>query len=117
MKKIDEIAIAKAVGQTIARKRLERGLTQEIVAEYLDIGYEAVSRIERGTVMPTIARLMKLAEIFDCGVNELLNESSLRATDQTEYLGALMKKLSESDRKIVVEIVEKLSARLQRKAR
>lgn len=117
MKKVDEKAIALAVGRIIAKKRSERGLTQEVVAEHLDIGYEAVSRIERGTVMPTIARLMELADIFGCGVDALLVESSHRATDQAEYIAGLIKKLSEADRELIVEVVEKLSTRLQKKAR
>ena len=117
MKQADEAAIAKALGRAIAKKRLERGLTQENVAESLDIGYEAVSRIERGTVMLTIARLTDLAEVFKCGIDELLVESRRRPTDQADYLANLLLKLTDTDRNLVVEIVEKLSARLQKKAR
>ncbi|MCZ4063954.1 helix-turn-helix domain-containing protein [Oxalobacter aliiformigenes] len=72
MWKNKEKAIAQAVGKAIAKKRMEKGLTQENVAEKLNIGYEAVSRIERGIVTPNIARLVELAEIFDCEIDELL---------------------------------------------
>ena len=113
MKKANEAAIAKALGRAIARKRLERGLTQEEMAESLDIGYEAVSRIERGTVMLTIARLTDLAEIFNCGIGELLLESSHRPSDQADYIANLLLNLPDTDRKLIIEIVEKLSVRLQ----
>ena len=75
---IDERELARFVGKAIASRRMAAGLTQEEVAEALKIGNEAVSRMERGTVMPTVGRLVALAEIFSCGVNDLLLEASPR---------------------------------------
>lgn len=49
--------LAKSVGKAIGRQRQQAGLTQEQVAEHLDIGMEAVSRMERGLVVPTVVRL------------------------------------------------------------
>ncbi|MBV7515832.1 helix-turn-helix domain-containing protein, partial [Pseudomonas sp. PDM25] len=57
--------LARRVGQAIAKQRSRSGLTQEEVAERLGVGNEAVSRIERGIVMPNIERLLELAGIFD----------------------------------------------------
>lgn len=117
MKKFDEITVAKTVGQAIARKRVECEMTQEAVAEALGIGNEAVSRIERGAVMPTIARLMELAQIFSCRVDELLIESSYRPVDQAGYLSRLIEPLSDHDRRLVIEIIEKLAVRLHESVR
>lgn len=116
MKKVEE-TLAKAIGRTIAKKRQELDMTQEFVAEQLDIGYEAVSRIERGAVMPTVARLIEFAEVFECRVDELLLESSPRPADQASRIESILAKLSESDRRLVVEIVEKFAARLQKRPR
>jgi transcriptional regulator with XRE-family HTH domain len=44
------------IGRAIAKHRLESGLRQEQVVELIEIGNEAVSRMERGLVMPTVAR-------------------------------------------------------------
>ncbi len=114
MKNDAENVLAKAVGKAISKKRAAKGLTQEEVAEQLNIGYEAVSRIERGVVMPTIARLSELADIFECGIDELLIETSNRSEDQADYLASLLAKLGDSDRAMIVEIVEKLSSRLHK---
>jgi DNA-binding XRE family transcriptional regulator len=57
--KVDALALS--VGKAIAARRQDAGLTQEQVAEQLKIGNEAVSRMERGLVMPTVARLLELA--------------------------------------------------------
>lgn len=82
------------------------------MAERLNIGSEAVSRMERGTVIPTVARLVELAEIYECPLADLLVESSNRSDDQSRIIAGLLKKLSDKDRSLVLEIVERLSARL-----
>lgn len=48
---------AEKIGQCIAKRRLAANLTQDQVAEKLGIGYEAVSRMERGKSIPTVIRL------------------------------------------------------------
>jgi transcriptional regulator with XRE-family HTH domain len=115
MRKVDMEQLAGVVGRAIARQRMAANLTQEQVAEQLGIGNEAVSRIERGVVMPTIGRLVELAEIFQCETSDLLTEASNRSSDQANYLIRLLSKLSHNDRTMVVEIVERLAARLVRR--
>ena len=64
MSKTESKQLAELVGQAIARQRLRCQLSQEQIAERLGIGSEAVSRIERGVVMPNVERLVELATIF-----------------------------------------------------
>lgn len=111
MTTIDEQVLSRTVGKAIARHRQERQLTQAEVAEKLGIGNEAVSRIERGIVIPTVARLVELATIFDCDVSELLTETSNRTTDQAQYLYRLLAPLDGADRELVVRLVEQLAER------
>lgn len=113
----EKLSTARVLGRAIAKKRMECGMTQEDVAERLQIGYEAVSRIERGTVSPNLDRLFELADIFNCGVAELVTESSRRSLDQAHHIANLLQQLSEGDRQLVVEIVEKLAGRLHKKSR
>ena len=107
--------LAVMIGRAIAKHRADSGCTQEQVAEQLGIGNEAVSRMERGLVMPTVARLVELAEIFGCDAADLLTEASSRTSDQGKYVGQILAKLSGNDRTMVVEIVERLATRLARR--
>ncbi|OHX11745.1 transcriptional regulator [Chromobacterium sphagni] len=100
------------VAKTVARYRKARGLTQDGLAEQLGIGLEAVSRLERGRITPTLPRLLGLAQALQCGVNDLLAETSPNPSDQAAYLEQLLSPLSQEDRALVVEMVERLSARL-----
>ena len=104
--------LAKAVGRAIARQRQQAGLTQEQVAEHLSIGMEAVSRMERGIVVPTVVRLAELAQLFDCELADFLRETSNRPTEQGIVLSQQLAKLDTADRALVLEVVDKLVARL-----
>ena len=109
----DQKALAEAVGRAIAKQRMRCGMTQDEVAEILGVGNEAVSRIERGIVMPSIARLFEFATIFNCNAMELLSEASLRRMTRPRG-SAVAECPGEGDRQLVVEMVERLSERLSR---
>ena len=114
MTEIDQNYLAGVVGQAIAKQRMRTGLTQEQVAERLGIGNEAVSRIERGVVIPNIARLLEFAAIFECGAAELLTEVSPRSDDQARRLYELLSLLDTADRQLVMTVVERLVGHLSR---
>lgn len=112
MSNSDVDQLVKTVGKAIARHRQACNLTQEEVAELLGIGNEAVSRMERGLVMPTVARLVELAQVFQCDAADLLTEVSTRPADQAQYLEKLLSRLTSPDRAMVVSMVETLTGRL-----
>jgi transcriptional regulator with XRE-family HTH domain len=108
----EQTNLTQLVGKAIARQRTRTGLSQEQVAERLGIGSEAVSRIERGVVMPNIERLMQFAEIFGCEAADLLTQASTRSDDQAVRISQMLNQLSADDRQLVLELVERLTQRL-----
>lgn len=52
------------MGQIIKRLRKERNLTQEELAEQLNISAQAVSKWENGTSMPDISQVVPLANLY-----------------------------------------------------
>ncbi len=110
--KATERALAKQIGQCIAVRRIRLRMSQEQLAEMLGIGNEAVSRLERGLIMPSIGRLVEIADIFSCGTDELVMEMSTRAGDQGEYLAMQLAKLAAADRALVMSLLNQLIARL-----
>lgn len=109
----DNKELARFVGKVIASRRTQAGLTQEEVAETLGVGNEAVSRMERGTVMPTVGRLVALAEIFECGVGDFLREANPTADDQGQRIANLLSTLSVQDRTFALSMLEQFYAHLQ----
>jgi len=111
---INQDTLAKAVGRAIAYQRQQRGMTQEEVAERLQIGMEAVSRMERGIVVPTIVRLAELAQIFGCELTDLLRETSSRPLEQAVRLAHQLEQLTDDDRQWVTDTMTALMSRLIR---
>lgn len=107
--------IASAVGACIARRRQEAGFTQEEAAARLDIGNEAVSRMERGVAAPTLGRLFEFADLYGCRVDELLIEASDRDADQAAAIARQLAGLSPADRQLVVGIVYQLITHLRKR--
>ena len=114
MTNINSEELAKSVGKAIGRQRQQAGLTQDQVAEHLSIGMEAVSRMERGLVVPTVVRLAELAQLFGCDLADFLCETSNRPTEQGMVISQQLAKLDTTDRELVLEVVGKLAARLAR---
>ncbi len=112
MKTLRHSEVAKSVGKAIADHRQNANLTQEEVAEKLDIGHEAVSRMERGLIVPNVVRLIELADIFHCDVTDLLLRGSVRPTDQANFLSKSLAELTGQDRELVMQMINTLTKRL-----
>ena len=104
--------LANQLGTTLARIRIERGYTQELMAERLDVTVETISRFERGAVLPTLPRLYELAEVLAVPVVELLQRGSTRSSDAATEITSLLERLSVDDQILVrrwfVEMCERL---------
>lgn len=72
------------IGKFIAAKRKEAGLTQQQLAEKLDISFQAISKWENGTAYPNIEILYDLSVELGVTVDEILvgNEKS---ADELSY--------------------------------
>lgn len=62
----------KSIGETIAYLRKQKGMTQNELAEKMNVTDKAVSKWERDLSCPDINTISKLADILDVSVEELL---------------------------------------------
>ena len=100
--------LGKYIGETIAKYRQSKDLTQAQVAEQLNMSNDAISRIERGNIMPTLPRLIQFAELFECEVCDLIEEASPLMQDQSKRFEKLLGQLEESERMELVKLVEQV---------
>lgn len=61
-----------AIGKRIRKRRLELGLTQEALAEKIDVTDTYIGAIERSTSKCSIETLANLARVLDLNVDYLL---------------------------------------------
>ncbi|MDZ7835977.1 MAG: helix-turn-helix transcriptional regulator [Alkalibacterium sp.] len=57
----------------LRKKRKSMSLSQEYVAEQLQVSRQAVSKWETGKSEPSMNNLKKLADLFSCDLNELIS--------------------------------------------
>lgn len=112
----DKGKLAAMLGARIAAIRLDRDMTQAQLAEALGIGEEAVSRIERGAVTPTLPRLFDIAEALNHRTDELISRASPRVDDQAMAVAHLIAQLVPADRDFVIDSVERLAHYLRLRA-
>ena len=82
------------LGSVIKRLRNEQGVTQDALAEYLGISYQAVSKWETGTTLPDITLLPKLAVFFGVRIDELF---SVDHEDELERIDAMLQRETMTD--------------------
>ncbi|MDF2544639.1 MAG: hypothetical protein K0S47_4357 [Herbinix sp.] len=64
------------IGEKIKSLRLNRGITQEVLADELGVTYQAVSKWENNVTMPDIQLLPKLSIYFGVTIDELFELTS-----------------------------------------
>lgn len=64
----------KIVGEVIAKYRMKKGLTQEVLSGLSDIGRTHLSAIERGERRPTLETLYRISLALDVKMSVLVME-------------------------------------------
>ncbi len=72
------------LSENLKKYRIIKNLTQEDVAEYLNITPQSVSKWERGDCYPDITFLPALANIFETSIDLLVGMDTIRA-EETQY--------------------------------
>lgn len=53
-------------------RKMNMGMTQEKLAEYLNVSRQTVSKWELGTAVPETEKLIELSDLFNCTIDELV---------------------------------------------
>ena len=75
-----------SIGETIRKLRKERNLTQEELAEQLNVTSQAISKWENGTGMPDISQVLPLASVFGVSTDVLFGIAGLNDAEEVEKI-------------------------------
>lgn len=93
-------------GEFISARRKELGLTQNQLAERLNMTDKAVSKWENGKGAPDIATLIPLAEVLEVSVVEILNGKQMEQVElQTEADAAIVDTMKKSKKKNILCVI------------
>ncbi|MBE6995894.1 MAG: helix-turn-helix transcriptional regulator [Ruminococcaceae bacterium] len=96
------------VGQRIAQKRKESGLSQEALGDALGVSRQSIYKWESGAALPEIDKLIALAELFRVSVGWLLGVEDVPPAP--EEPPEHRDELSQAQLKMVEEIVDRYLA-------
>ena len=95
------------IGEFLKTLRKDKKLTQEELADKMNVSRRTVSRWETGSNLPDLSILVELADLYDVDMREIFNgerkeetvdkdlkETMLMAADYTDdYMGKVMKRM------------------------
>lgn len=93
------------IGERLKKARTDKKLTQEKLAEKLDVSIAFLSRIERGNSHISLKRLSQVCEILDVTEGYILNGASTESQNYlTSDLSILLKDCSPEKQKLIYKI-------------
>ena len=103
----------KLIGERIKQCRKSKGMTQDVLAEKLNVSIGYVSQVERGITKISLDLLGAISSILDCDVASLISESAVNSNEymETEIVNEI-KKLDNKKRKYILEVIKLTNEKL-----
>ena len=99
----------KMIGGRIQKFRKERGMTQEALAERLDVSVGYISQVERGITKISLDLLGAISSALGCDVAALVSGSAVAGSDYlSDELAQKIAALSPRDRRLLLGIADLL---------
>lgn len=95
------------MGDRVKETRRKQGMTQEQLAEKVDVSLEYISQIERGLKMPSMQVFVKLVEVLDASADYLLRDSvSTRNLYGDKQIGRKLERLTPKQRVVLEALID-----------
>ena len=105
------------LGRKIRKYRQLANLTQEQLAERIDMATSNISHIERATTQVSLPSLVKIANVLNVSLDQLVCDSLPVASAYLEQeIGMLLKDCTAREKKIIRSIIEVTIQSLREKA-
>lgn len=103
--------LAVEIGKTIRKQRKAAGMTQAMLAEAIGLESETVSRIENGIRLPSIEKLVEIADLFQVPVAVFFETApTVKKQDEAQLLAekisVALEKLPESGKSFVLDVAQ-----------
>ncbi len=105
----------KSIGKTIRSLRLSQNMTQEHLAELMDLSLSHIRNIESYNARISLNTLVKFANIFEVSTDYILHDSLEEREKQVDYLyTGILKDCDNNQLKIIIETMKTLKEELKR---
>ena len=98
------------IGERLKKARVEKNMTQEKLAEQLDVSIAFLSRIERGSSHINLKRLTQIYEILGVSEGSILNGVSSNSNNYlTSEFNEILNSVSSDKQKLIYKIAKVIS--------
>lgn len=98
-----------SIGKQIKKSRVNRGMTQEVLAEKVNISIPHISRIENGSSSPSLQTLVDICNALDITIDNLMQDSLPAAKKRVVgRLEALLAGCTSAEMNMIMNVVEVL---------
>lgn len=96
------------LGQKIVRLRKQKKLSQAEVAQAVGVSRDAISKYERGDIVPSVENAKKIAEVLDVSLDYLVSNEEKQMAIDNGMLQRIMEiqKLSDPERNVIVSVID-----------
>lgn len=105
-----------AFAENLKQIRKEKGISQEELAEQLEVSRQAVSKWEQGAGYPEVEKLIALSHIFNVSLDSLLSEEAVKSSSNVDVTNSVVKtgkiRISSFDGKSIVNCNKVLSSQM-----
>lgn len=98
--------LKKKLARRLRQLRLDRGLTQDRLAERSQISTDAVRRLERGGFSPTLRLLEQLSRGLDLPLSELVSFRETKAPEGMDRIVAFLSGRKERELALVLRLAQ-----------
>lgn len=103
--------LAVQIGNIIRAQRKAAGMTQAVLGETLELETETISRMENGLRLPSIEKLVEMAEVFRIPIALFFKyldaaDPSLHQELYLKRMGVALEKLPETGKTFVLEVAQ-----------
>lgn len=102
--------LKKSLALKVKALRESASLTQEELADKCDVSWRTISNLERGLVVPDLCMLIKIAEIFQVKLDDMvnLNVATNKSWSRLEREQFLIEKIRHANDNIVNYLLDQL---------
>lgn len=102
--------VRKYLGLKVRAMREAANMTQEELATICDVSWRTISNLERGTVVPDLFMIYRIAQYFDVKIDELLDHQIInqKSLSRIEKENIIIEKIKRIDDNILDYIDEQL---------
>lgn len=102
--------VRKYLGLKVRAMREAADLTQEELASICDVSWRTISNLERGTVVPDLFMIYRIAQHFDVKIDELLDHqvTNQKSLSRLKKESIIIEKIKQIDDNVLDYVDEQL---------